>query len=217
MIADIAHELRNPLSTMQGNLEGMIDGVLPLDTSQVATVYDQTVLLSRLVEDLRTLSLAQAGELRLELEEADLGELVRGVVADFRPLADSRKVALEVRAIEEHPDVRIDSLRISQVLANLLSNALRHTLEGGRIEIGITDGVPGIEVSVTDSGSGIGLEDLPHVFERFYRADQSRTRSGGGSGLGLAIAKELVESHGGRIWADSRPGQGSTFAFSLPH
>ena len=216
MIADIAHELRNPLSTMQGNLEGMIDGVLPMDTSQVATVYDQTVLLSRLVEDLRTLSLAQARELRLELVDADLGELVRGVVQDFRPLADSRGVTLEVLAVEGHPDVRIDSLRISQVLANLLSNALRHTPERGRIEIGITNGVPGVEVAVTDSGTGIGSDDLPHVFERFYRADQSRTRSGGGSGLGLAIAKELVESHGGRIWADSAPGQGSTFAFSLP-
>ena len=216
MIADIAHELRNPLSTMQGNLEGMIDGVLAMDTSQVATVYDQTVLLSRLVEDLRTLSLAQARELRLELVEADLGELVRGVVQDFKPLADSRGVTLDVLPVEGHPDVRIDSLRISQVLANLLSNALRHTPERGRIEIGITNGVPGVEVAVTDSGTGIGSDDLPHVFERFYRADQSRTRSGGGSGLGLAIAKELVESHGGRIWADSAPGQGSTFAFSLP-
>ena len=135
---------------------------------------------------------------------------------DFRPLADGRNVTIEVRAIEEHSDVRIDSLRISQVLANLLSNALRHTPEGGRIEIGITNGVPGVEVSVTDSGSGIGSDELPHVFERFYRADQSRTRSGGGSGLGLAIAKELVESHGGRIWADSTLGRGSTFAFSLP-
>ncbi|MCH7625897.1 MAG: HAMP domain-containing protein [Chloroflexi bacterium] len=217
MIADIAHELRNPLSTMQGNLEGMIDGVLPMDTSQVATVYDQTVLLSRLVEDLRTLSLAQARELRLELEAADLGELVRGVVEDFRPLADGRNVTIEVRAISGRHDVRIDSLRISQVLANLLSNALRHTPEGGRVEVGITNGVPGVEVSVTDSGSGIGSDELPHVFERFYRADQSRTRSVGGSGLGLAIAKELVESHGGRIWADSTLGRGSTFAFSLPH
>ena len=174
------------------------------------------MLLSRLVEDLRTLSLAQARELRLELVEADLGELVRGVVQDFKPLADSRGVTLDVLPVEGHPDVRIDSLRISQVLANLLSNALRHTPERGRIEIGITNGVPGVEVAVTDSGSGIGSDDLPHVFERFYRADQSRTRSGGGSGLGLAIAKELVESHGGRIWADSAPGQGSTFAFSLP-
>ncbi|MFC1935477.1 sensor histidine kinase [Chloroflexota bacterium] len=216
MLADIAHELRNPLSTLQGNLEGMLDEVLPLEPGQVATVYDQTLLLSRLVDDLRLLSLAQAHQLPLERSAIDIGPLVHRVVEDFRPLAHDRGIALHAKVPDQLPPALVDPQRISQVLANLLSNALRHVARGGRVAVAVDQAPAVLQVSVTDSGPGISPQDMPHVFERFYRVDKSRSRTGGGSGLGLAIAKGLIEAHGGRIWATSEPGEGSTFAFTIP-
>ena len=216
LLADIAHELRNPLSTIQGNLEGMLDGVLPLEPEQVATVYDQTLLLSRLIEDLRLLSLAQAGQLPLERTEIDVESLVESVVDDFRPLAEINQVSLETELAHPLPRISVDRDRMGQVLANLISNALRYVPDSGRIKIAAVSINGNVEMSVSDNGSGISDDDLPHLFERFYRADMSRSRSAGGSGLGLAIAKELVEAHGGSIRVESTPGEGSRFFFTIP-
>lgn len=216
LLADIAHELRNPLSAMRGNLEGLLDGVLPLGPEQVAIVYNQTLLLSRLVDDLRLLSLAQIGKLSLERVPTDISALVSRVVDDFRPLAHERGSVLQVEMANSLPAVSIDSQRISQVLANLLSNALRYTPAQGQITVAVHRREREVEVTVADTGPGISGEDLPHVFDRFYRADRSRSRAQGGSGLGLAIARELVKAHGGSIWVESTPGRGSKFTFVLP-
>ena len=216
MVADIAHELRNPLTVMQGKLEGLMDGVLPLDQEQVGTVYHQTLLLSRLVDDLRLLSLAQAGQLPLEKGEIDMGSLVSRVADDFRSLADDRGVSIDTKLNGGGLEATVDSQRMGQVLSNLLSNAVRHTGEDTAVTIDVlrVDGV--VQVAVADQGPGIGPEDLPHVFERFYRVDRSRSRGEGGSGLGLAIAKEVVEAHGGSIWAESSRGEGAVFTFRVP-
>ncbi|MCI0791615.1 MAG: HAMP domain-containing protein [Chloroflexi bacterium] len=216
LLADIAHELRNPLSTIQGNLEGMLDGVLPLEPEQIATVHDQTLLLSRLIEDLRLLSLAQAGQLPLEKDYVDVRNLVEDVVDDFKPLAESRQVSLETDLANPLPRISVDRGRMSQVLANLVSNALRYVQDSGRIRVGAVSLNGFVEMSVSDNGAGISDEDLPHLFERFYRVDAARSRSAGGSGLGLAIAKELVEAHGGTIRVESTLGEGSRFSFSIP-
>ena len=216
MVADIAHELRSPLSVMQGKLEGMMDGVLPMDQEQVGTVYDHTLLLSRLVDDLRLLSLAQAGQLPLERSVVDMGALVERVVDDFRPLAQDGSVFLDTQLKAKYIEASVDSQRMSQVMANLLSNALRHAGEDSVVTIGVGCFGASVEVSVADTGPGIAPEDLPHLFERFYRVDRSRSRSEGGSGLGLAIAKEVVEAHGGRIWAESGQGEGAVFTLRLP-
>ncbi|MDA0771286.1 MAG: ATP-binding protein [Chloroflexi bacterium] len=216
LLADIAHELRNPLSTIQGNLEGMLDGVLPLEAEQVATVHDQTLLLSRLIEDLRLLSLAQAGQLPLNRASTDVKSLVESVVEDFKPLAESKQVVLETSLGSSLPQISVDRGRMSQVLANLISNALRYVPDAGRIEVGAIAVNGSVEMSVSDNGSGISDADLPHLFERFYRVDAARNRSAGGSGLGLAIAKELVDAHGGSIRAESKLGEGSRFSFTVP-
>jgi signal transduction histidine kinase len=241
MVVDIAHELRTPLSIIQGNLEGMLDGVLPLDPEQVASVHEETLLLSRLVADLRLLSLAEAGQLKLERSETNLGALIRSVVDRLRPQAQAKGVALETELPASLPILSIDADRISQVIGNLVSNALRYTPAGGAVSVQcsvnsdqltvnskqwsvsseqiaddklITD--HWLLITVTDTGSGIAPEDLPHVFDRFYRADRSRNRATGGSGIGLAIVKQLVEAHGGRVWAESELGKGSRFSFTLP-
>ena len=216
LVADIAHELRNPLTVMQGKLEGLMDGVLPLSQEQVGTVYDQTLMLSRLVDDLRLLSLAQAGQLPLDKDEVDMGSLVIRIVDDFRPLAQDRGVKLDTQVDGHALRATVDTQRMGQVLSNLLSNAVRHTDKDTAVSVGVASVNGSVQVVVSDSGPGIGPEDLPHVFERFYRVDRSRSREGGGSGLGLAIAKEVVEAHGGSIWADSTQGEGAVFTFRVP-
>lgn len=215
-LADIAHELRNPLTTIQGTLEGMLDGVQPLAPEQIAHVYDQTLLLNRLVEDLRVLSLAQAHQLRLDLRLTDMGELAANVAANFAPIAEDQGTSLTTDITSSHPMASVDVHRISQVLANLLSNALRYLKEGGEVTVRVTADEREVRVAVADTGPGIPGDHLARIFERFYRVEQSRSREGGGSGLGLAIAKELVEAHGGRIWGESEVGHGSTFSFTLP-
>ena len=178
-------------------------------------MHDQTLLLSRLIEDLRLLSLAQAGQLPLDKATTDVNGLVEGVVENFRPLAESREKSLETNLNDSLPEVSMDGGRAGQVLANLISNALRYVPDSGWIEVVAASVNGSIEMSVSDNGPGIGEEDLPHLFERFYRADKARSRSAGGSGLGLAIAKELVEAHGGNIRAESKPGEGSRFSFTI--
>lgn len=216
MMADIAHELRTPLTVVQGNLEALMDGVYEMTTENVAGIHKQTVLLTRLVADLRDLALAEAGQLRLERKLLSLSDMIVQVTEGFGVQAHEKDVTLKLKVATDLPKVQADEQRITQVLFNLISNALRHTPAGGTITISTELREERVLVSVRDTGAGIPPEDLPHVFERFYRADRSRARTTGGSGLGLTIAKQIVEAHGGQIWAQSWLGAGSTFAFSLP-
>lgn len=221
MAADIAHELRNPLAILQGELEAMLDGVHPLSTDAVASAHEETQLLSRLVTDLKDLSLAEAGQLPLDRRLTDLGELARTSVERLASRARDKEVDLRTEAseaMEGMPEVEVDPDRISQVLGNLLENALRHTPEGGRVMVSLEpeNGGKAVRVTVHDTGAGVPEDHLPNVFERFYRADRARPRSGGGSGIGLAVVKQLVEAHDGRVWVQSTPGQGATFGFTLP-
>lgn len=210
-LADVAHELRTPLSVICGNLEALLDGAFPLTPESLAPVYEETLHLSELVEDLRTLTLAETGHLPLEKEEVDLGELVRGVADAVRPVAAEEEVEIALE-VEDGLWAKVDPRRIRQVLGNLLSNALRFSPPGSTITVSARRKGPEIWVSVQDQGPGIPPEDLPHIFERFYKADKSRSE--GGSGLGLAIAKEIVQAHGGRIWAENQGG--ACFTFTLP-
>jgi len=219
MTADIAHELRTPLSVIQGNLEAVLDGVYPPDAEHIQPALDQAQLLARLVEDLRTLALAEGGQLSLNLQPTHAAELVKRIATSFEPKAAEKRVTLLASMPPALPPVRADSQRIAQVLTNLLGNALRYTPEGGRVELELRTEQLSVLVAVKDTGSGIAAEDLPHVFDRFYRADKSRSRdphSGEGSGLGLAIARSIVQAHGGRIWAESKIGEGTTVTFTLP-
>ena len=216
MTADIAHELRTPLSLILGHAEALSDGVLPPSAETFEIIHDEAQRLARLVGDLRTLSLSDAGELTLHRQPVALGALVRQTATAHQAQAQARQIALIVEADPALPTIDLDPDRIIQVLNNLLSNALRYTPEGGRIALSATSADDVARLTVQDSGPGIAEDDLPHVFERFYRSDKSRQRLEGGSGLGLAIARSLVEAHGGRIWAESEPGLGTTFIVALP-
>jgi signal transduction histidine kinase len=214
--ADIAHELRTPLTVIQGQLEALADGIFPADTGNLEPVLEQTRLLNRLVEDLRTLSLADAGRLTLSLVAVDVGEWVRGVVTGFQAVAAERGVTLDLEVADDLPRKKIDPGRMSQVLGNVLDNALRHTSAGGRIAIHAAQRDSDIMVTVTDTGPGVPQEHLAHLFERFWRGEPSRARRTGGSGLGLAIAQRIVEAHDGHIWAENAPTGGLRVGFSLP-
>jgi signal transduction histidine kinase len=219
LMADVAHELRTPLTVLQGNLRAILDGVYSMDAGEIARLYDETRLLGRLVDDLRELAQAEAGQLGLNLRSTDVQRFIDETVDRFLPVAESKGVSLVVEAAGAMPAISIDPDRIAQVLGNLLTNALRHTHEGGKITVAADVGgerLDRIVVSVRDSGEGISPEDLEHVFDRFWRADRSRNRESGGSGLGLAIARSLVQAHGGGIEAQSALGQGATFTFWLP-
>ena len=216
LVADVAHELRTPLSVLQGNLSGLLDGVFPLEMDEIARLYDETRLLGRLVEDLRELAQAEAGQLRLDLRPTQLADVARAIVEAFSVSAAELQVSLTAETPADVHPVQADSERVTQVLGNLLSNALRHTPPGGEVHVKVFDAPGAVEVSVSDTGEGIAAEDVPHVFDRFWRSDRSRARETGGSGLGLAIARRLIEVQGGRIGVESKPGQGSRFWFRLP-
>jgi len=221
LMADVAHELRTPLTVIQGNLEAMLDGYLPLELDEIATLHEETMLLTRLVGDLRLLSVAEAGQLMLDRKPVAAAGLLQRAVEAVRREAEAAQLTLVLDAPADLPQVLVDEDRIGQVLGNLLQNALRYTSPGGRIAVtaargSSTDGRPAVVVEVADTGSGIAPADLPYVFDRFYRADKSRSRATGGTGIGLALAKQLVEAHGGRIEVTSTLGAGSTFRFSLP-
>lgn len=219
MIADIAHELRNPLGVLQGQLEAMLDGVFPTTNEQIASLHDETLLLARLVGDLRDLALADAGQLQITRQLADLRALIEKTTSAFALQANEKNIALTTPCVENLPRVNIDAQRIEQVLRNLIGNALRHTPEGGavKIECSVVSGQPSaVSVRVSDTGPGISREDLPRVFERFWRGDKARARAGGSAGLGLAIAQQLIAAHNGTIGVDSETGRGATFWFTLP-
>ncbi len=219
MTADIAHELRNPLAVQHANLEALQDGVYPLTPQALQAILEQNLLLTRLVDDLRTLALVNSGELKLECTTVDLPGLVERLVERFRPQAAQNQITLFVTSTIPPTSVRtvfVDPLRMEQILNNLLSNALRYTPTGGQIEAAIESDGHQARVSVHDSGPGIPQEALPHVFERFYRADRSRSRSEGGTGLGLAIARKLAEAQAGSLAAKNHPGGGAIFTLQLP-
>jgi two-component system, OmpR family, sensor histidine kinase BaeS len=216
MVSDIAHELRNPLTNVRGYLEGAQDGLVPLDDALIASLLEESTLLGRLVDDLQDLALADAGRLHLHPEPLDAAELVEQVAAAHRPAAAVAGVTI---AAEVGGPVRIqgDPGRLRQALGNIVGNALRYTPSGGAVTLAAAAGPDGsATITVADTGAGITAEHLPHIFERFYRADASRSRETGGSGLGLAITKHLVEAHGGTIEARSTEGAGATFTIRLP-
>lgn len=220
LTADVAHELRTPLHVIQGNLEGILDGVYPADTAQVELLLDETRQLARLVEDLRTLSLAEAGQLPLHFEAIDVNDLLQDVATSFSGQAESAGVALAAEIHGSLLTIQGDPGRLDQVLSNLVANALRHTPAGGSIHLRaepLPGDPPHLRITVTDTGSGIPAEDLPFIFDRFWRGDRARQKDGQGStGLGLAITRQLVQAHGGRIAVESRPGEGTVFTIDLP-
>lgn len=211
LLADVTHELRTPLTIIQGELEAVLDGVHPADSSHLGAILDETRVMSRLIDDLRTLALAESGALRLMREPVDLGVLAGEAIAGFQTQAASSGVALEVDAPAELPLADLDPLRLREVLTNLIANALRYTQPGGRVTIGLGSESDRLVVTVSDTGAGIPAERLPHVFDRFYKSEESH-----GSGLGLAIAKSLVEAHNGKLEVASTIGVGTTFTIRLP-
>ncbi|WP_242910899.1 HAMP domain-containing sensor histidine kinase [Actinomadura terrae] len=217
LVSDVAHELRTPLANVRSHLEAAQDGVLPLDAALVRSLLEESDLLDRLVSDLQDLALADAGTLRVHPEERDAADIAGLAVAAHRARAEWSGVAVRVHAPPEPVMVRADPARLRQALGNLVSNAVRHTPEGGAVDVAVRRRPDGVVFTVADTGTGMAPEHLPHVFDRFYRADPSRNRATGGSGLGLAIAKHLVEAHGGRIEVASVPGRGSIFTIRLPH
>ena len=215
MTADIAHDLRTPLSVITGYLEGLKDGVIKPTPKRFTAMYDESVYLQRLVEDLRTLSLADAGELSLNCQPIRPGEIINRLAGAFQHQADLNQVRLQTSVDAELPPVNIDPERMQQALGNLVSNALRFTPAGGEIVLSAKQEESHIQIEIKDTGSGIEADELPHIFDRFYRGDESR--HDGGSGLGLAIAKSLIELQGGQISAFSAgPGAGSVFTIQLP-
>jgi two-component system sensor histidine kinase BaeS len=221
LFADVAHELRHPLAVLQGRLELMQDGMVPLDGEQVLQLQDMVLALGREVADLRDLSLADVGQLSLRLAPLDVGALIADLCESIEPVAAARGFRVTVEAPADLPPVPADGDRLRQVLVNLLSNAIRHTPDGGRVAVRAWSEQAALAVEVADSGSGIPAQDLPHVFDRFYRSGDGGTASGSlvpgpRSGLGLAIVRSLVRLHGGEVSATSQPGRGSRFTLRLP-
>lgn len=213
LMADIAHELRTPITVIRGDLEALLDGVFEPTAETLASLHEETLLLSRLVDDLRALAQAEAGQLKLQREPTDLADLLRGVSASFDLQAESQGQTLSLNLPVDPLIVDADRQRVRQVVANLVSNALRHAPESGHVIVAARLGMGEAQISVSDNGSGIAPEDLVHLFDRFWRGGKPRAE---GTGLGLAISRELVRAHGGRIWAESTVGQGTAFHFTLP-
>lgn len=221
MTADVAHELRTPLSNLQGYLEAIKDGLVQPDTETIASLHSQVLHLSHLVEDLRLIAMMEAGALRMDMTTGDLGDLAELTVDSFMPRAKERDIALTLTQSSDLPGINVDQTRIRQVIANLIENAIGYTPEGGRVEVDVTAGDGEIALSVTDNGPGIPADELQYVFDRMYRVDPSRNRATGGAGLGLTIVRQLVEAHGGSVSAESpvQPGEdggGTRFTVRLP-
>jgi signal transduction histidine kinase len=216
MTADIAHELRTPLSVQRANLEALQDGVYALTVDNLQPILDQNELLTRLVEDLRTLALADAGQLNLERTLVNVEELTQEVVSRFRPAAMKRKVTLTLCVKGKCGETALDRQRVEQILNNLLSNSLRYTPAGSEVSIHLACEKGTLTLKVRDRGPGIPAESLPHVFERFYRVDRSRSREEGGTGLGLSIARKLAQGHGGDLAVSNHPEGGALFTLTIP-
>lgn len=216
MMADVAHELRTPVSVIQGGMEALVDGVYAPDRQTFDSLLEETQRLSRLIDELRELSLLDAGELRLVRRDVDLSQLIAQLVKAFQPQAEAAGIALCHEPAGASVHLSADADRIAQVVRNLLSNALHYTPQGGRVDVRLAQRDGQAVCCVSDTGPGLSAEEQAHAFERFWRNDLSRARHSGGSGLGLSIAKRLVEAHGGALWVKSAPGQGSTFGFHLP-
>jgi signal transduction histidine kinase len=214
MVGDVAHELRTPLTNLRCELEAIQDGLTTPDPARTASLHEEILHLGRLVDDLQELSVAEAGGMHLEMAEVEAGAVVDRVIDRLRAEAERKRIAIDVRREEAH--VRADRTRLDQIVRNLLVNALQHTPEGGRIEVKVGRDTTNAVVSIADNGPGIPDSEKEKIFERFYRLDESRTRSSGGAGLGLAIAKQIVLAHGGAIWAESTVGQGTAIRIALP-
>ncbi|HRF96839.1 MAG TPA: ATP-binding protein, partial [Aggregatilineales bacterium] len=218
LIADVAHELRTPLSVMSSNLRALIDDVYPLTKTEILHLYDQTRHLTRLVNDLHELSLADAHELPFEKNDVDIVALIQHIVGIFTPIAESEMIRVMMVADDKPLCVFGDRGRLEQVIQNLLVNALRHTPENGEITLQVRGIGNMVQMSISDTGVGISSEHVEHVFERFYRADKSRQRESGGAGLGLAIGRAIIEAHGGKMTVTSQTTapSGTTFTITLP-
>lgn len=216
MVADVAHELRSPLTNMRGYLEAARDELVKPDKQWVENLYEETMLLNLVIDDLQDLALAEAGQLRLDRQPVDVAEIVRSTVDMLQVRAGSLGVSLTMDDSSALPPADADPQRVRQVLLNLLSNALEFTPSGGLVAVQCTSRDNEIRIAVRDTGCGIAEEHLPFIFERFYRVDPSRSRQTGGAGLGLTIVQNLVEAHGGKTWVQSSLSKGSTFGFSLP-
>ncbi len=217
LIADVAHELRTPLASIAGYMEGLLDGVIPPEPETFHRVHREAVRLQRLVDDLQELSRAEAGQVQVHPRRVDVRDLVETTVARLRPQFEDKGVSLTTELTAGLPPVLVDPDRIGQVLTNLLGNALQYTPAGGAVTVRAEREGGKVAIDVADAGIGIAAEHLPHVFDRFYRVDRSRRRATGGSGIGLTIVRHLVEAHGGSVRAESAgPGCGSTFTVILP-
>jgi len=217
LIGDVAHELRTPLATIKGSMEGLIDGVLPPDAETFQQIHREADRLQRLVDDLQELSRVEAGAYELHRRPVAVSALVADTLARLGRQFEEKDVSLQTDLPDDLPLVLVDQDRIDQVLLNLAGNALQYTPAEGKVRIAAQQQEGEVRIAISDTGIGIPAEHLPYLFTRFYRVDKSRSRAGGGSGIGLTIARYLVEAHGGRLWAESPgPGQGSTFTFTLP-
>ncbi len=216
LLSNVAHELRTPLTNIQGYLEALQDEVIEPGPAVISSIYEEAILLSRLVTDLQDLTLAEAGQLRLHRVPIALEDVITNAVNALSLQANSKKISLCAAIPSDLPLVEADAQRVGQILRNLLSNAIKYTPEQGEVRVSAKAAQGEVQVSVRDSGVGIAAEHLPSIFKHFYRADISRTRETGGSGLGLAIVEQLVHAHGGRVTVESRVGQGTCFIFTLP-
>lgn len=216
MTADIAHELRNPLAVQRANLEAMQDGIYELSPENIKPIIEQNLLLTRLVEDLRTLAQADTGKLELIRVESDFSALVKKNLERFQSQADQKHISMQLSGGESCPVVFLDPQRIEQILGNILSNALRYTPPSGKIDLSISCSPENVKLEIHDGGPGIPEEALPHMFQRFYRPDRARSRSEGGSGLGLAIARKIAEAHGGTLSIANHPQGGALVTLTLP-
>lgn len=219
LVAAVSHDLRTPLTSIRAMVEALADGVVTEpETVQryYANIRSQTENLSTLINDLFELSQLEAEQLELKLEPVNLNDLLSDVLESMQPQARAKGISLQGIFSEDLPIIKAELVKIQRVLYNLVQNAIRHTPASGSISL-VTKAVPqGVQIDVTDTGEGIAPEDLPHIFDQFFRSEKSRSRETGGSGLGLSIAKRIVEAHNGQIWVNSRPGQGTQFSFILP-
>lgn len=216
MLADVAHELRTPLSILRGRLEGIVDGIYTADPAHIAPALEEVYLLDCLVDDLRLLTLAEAGKLEMEPRAFDLGELAEKVVNTFEAEAVEHEIRLCAELSGQERGVLADPQRVEQVISNLIANALRYVPAGGCITVSVEARAHSVALVVTDDGPGVAEADLPYLFDRFWRGEKSRGRATGGAGLGLAIAKQLIEAMDGEIWALNRSPHGLEVGFTLP-